>query len=831
MNAEKFTQKTIETIQTAQNMAQENGNQYITPEHLLYALIDQDGGLIGTLFTRMGVDCDTVLAELDTVIGNLPRVSGAGSEVYASGETGKVLAFAERVAKNMQDDFISVEHVMLGIFQHPTRDIKRIFNSHGITKDGFTTQLSKVKTGRVTSDNPESTYDALMKYGTDLVQRARDGKMDPVIGRDQEIRNVIRILSRKTKNNPVLIGEPGVGKTAIAEGLAQRIVRGDVPEGLKDKTVFSLDMGALVAGAKYRGEFEERLKAVLEEIKKSEGSILLFIDELHTIVGAGKTEGSMDAGNLLKPMLARGELHCIGATTLDEYRKHIEKDAALERRFQPVNVGEPTAEETLSILYGLRDRYEAHHKVRITDEALAAAVKLSDRYIPDRFLPDKAIDLMDEAASRVRIAACTAPPDVREQEKRLEAVVIEKKEAISHQDFEKAAALRDQERNLNREIEEKRAEWNRAQSTARDTVTEDDIAQVVSQWTGIPVSRMTEQEAQRLVRLEETLHQRLIGQEEAVSAVARAIRRARAGLKDPKRPIGSFIFLGPTGVGKTELCRALGEAMFGDEDAVIRLDMSEYMEKHTVSRLVGSPPGYVGYEEGGQLTEAVRRKPYSVVLLDEVEKAHPDVFNMLLQILEDGRLTDNTGRVVSFKNTILVMTSNAGAHVIGNGRTMGFGADQKGEARDYEAMKESVMKEVKEIFRPEFINRVDELIVFHSLNEDEIRRITELMLKQVADRLKEQEILLTWDAGVTEKLAKDGYDPKFGARPLRRLIQRTVEDTLSEELLEGHVQLGQEIRLTVVNDTIVPVGTTPEKKNTDPETAAAAPEKEEDPVG
>ena len=559
--------------------------------------------------------------------------------------------------------------------------------------------------------------------------------------------------------------------------------------------------------------------------------MLLFIDEIHTIIGAGASEGSLDAANILKPALSRGEIQCIGATTLDEYRKHIEKDAALERRFQPVMVGEPTAEETLSILYGLRDRYEAHHKVRITDEALAAAVKLSDRYIPDRFLPDKAIDLMDEAASRVRIAACTAPPDVREQEKRLEAVVIEKKEAISHQDFEKAAALRDQERNLNREIEEKRAEWNRAQSTARDTVTEDDIAQVVSQWTGIPVSRMTEQEAQRLVRLEETLHQRLIGQEEAVSAVARAIRRARAGLKDPKRPIGSFIFLGPTGVGKTELCRALGEAMFGDEDSVIRLDMSEYMEKHTVSRLVGSPPGYVGYEEGGQLTEAVRRKPYSVVLLDEVEKAHPDVFNMLLQILEDGRLTDNTGRVVSFKNTILVMTSNAGAHVIGNGRTMGFGADQKGEARDYEAMKESVMKEVKEIFRPEFINRVDELIVFHSLNEDEIRRITELMLKQVADRLKEQEILLTWDAGVTEKLAKDGYDPKFGARPLRRLIQRTVEDTLSEELLEGHVQLGQEIRLTVVNDTIVPVGTTPEKKNTDPETAAAAPEKEEDPVG
>ncbi|MBQ6060700.1 MAG: ATP-dependent Clp protease ATP-binding subunit, partial [Clostridia bacterium] len=623
-------------------------------------------------------------------------------------------------------------------------------------------------------------------------------------------------------------------KSAVAEGLAQRIVQGNVPEMLLGKRVLSLDMGSMVAGTKYRGEFEERMKNVMDELHKA-GNVLLFIDEIHTIIGAGSSEGSLDAANILKPALSRGEIQCIGATTLDEYRKHIEKDAALERRFQPVMVGEPTADETLSILFGLRDRYEAHHKVRITDEALNAAVRLSDRYITDRFLPDKAIDLMDEAASRVRIQACTAPPDVREQEKRLEAVVIEKKEAISHQDFEKAAALRDQERNLNREIEEKRAEWSRSQTTARDVVTEDDIAQVISQWTGIPVSKMTEQESQRLLHLEESLHKRLIGQEEAVSAVARAIRRARAGLKDPRRPIGSFIFLGPTGVGKTELCRALGEAMFGDEDAVIRLDMSEYMEKHTVSRLVGSPPGYVGYEEGGQLTEAVRRKPYSVVLLDEVEKAHPDVFNMLLQILEDGRLTDNTGRTVSFKNTILVMTSNAGAHTISTHRAMGFGAAQKDEARDYEAMKESVMKEVKDLFRPEFINRVDEMIVFHALTEEEIRKITEMMLKQVAKRLEEQEIRLTWDDAVVAKLAADGYDPKFGARPLRRLIQRTVEDTLSEELLQGHIRLGRTVALTVKDGAIaleeVPETEPAEEKlaekvSAEAEPAPAAPEEE-----
>ena len=622
-----------------------------------------------------------------------------------------------------------------------------------------------------------------------------------MIGRDVEIQRLVQILIRRTKNNPVLIGEPGVGKSAVVEGLAQRIVSGNVPDMLMGKRVVSLDIGSMVAGSKYRGEFEERLKNTLTEIRKS-GDVLLFIDEMHTIVGAGSAEGSLDAANILKPALARGELQCIGATTLDEYRKHIEKDAALERRFQPVHVGEPTDDETLAILHGLRERYEKHHAVHITDEALEAAVTLADRYIADRYLPDKAIDLMDEACSRVRIAAFTAPPDVRAQEKELESVLAEKKTAIDHQDYETAARLRDQERCLRLEIEKKRENWNASQEKARDVVTEDDIAAIVSGWTGIPVTKMTQSEIDRLLHLEDVLHARVIGQEEAISAVARAIRRARAGLKDPKRPIGSFIFLGPTGVGKTELCRALGEAMFGDENAVIRVDMSEYMEKHNASRLVGSPPGYVGHEEGGQLTEAVRRKPYSVVLLDEVEKAHPDVFNILLQILEDGRLTDSTGRVVSFKNTIIVMTSNAGAHDIGSGRTMGFGAKALADATNYNAMKDAVMKAVKDVFRPEFINRVDELIVFHPLSEEDIRQIAGMMLGQVASRLNERAIHLTWADEVVEKLAKEGYDAKYGARPLRRLIQRTVEDTLSEELLQGRIALGDMVHLTVEDGKI-----------------------------
>lgn len=642
----------------------------------------------------------------------------------------------------------------------------------------------------------------LMQYGRDLTKCAENDELDPVIGRDMEITRLIQILIRRTKNNPVLIGEPGVGKSAVVEGLAQRIVAGNVPDMLMGKRVVSLDIGSMVAGSKYRGEFEERLKNVLSEIHKA-GDVLLFIDEMHTIVGAGSAEGSLDAANILKPALARGELQCIGATTLDEYRKHIEKDAALERRFQPVHVGEPTAEETLAILHGLRQRYEKHHQLHITDEALEAAVTLSERYIADRYLPDKAIDLMDEACSRVRIQTYTAPPDVRQQELALEKVRADKKEAIAHQDYEAAAKLRDEERCLTTEIEKKREAWKESKPTADLLVTEEDVASIVSGWTGIPVTKMTQSEKERLLHLEEVLHQRVVGQEEAISAISRAIRRARAGLKDPKRPIGSFIFLGPTGVGKTELCRALGEAMFGDESAVIRVDMSEYMEKHTTSRLVGSPPGYVGYEEGGQLTEAVRRKPYSVVLLDEVEKAHPDVFNILLQILEDGRLTDNTGRTVSFKNTIIVMTSNAGAHDIGEGRAMGFGAKALSDANNYNAMKDAVMKAIKDVFRPEFINRVDELIVFHPLNQEEIRSIASMMLSQVADRLKDRAIAMTWNPDVVDKLVREGYDAKFGARPLRRLIQRTVEDTLSEELLAGKIALGDSVELRVEENKIV----------------------------
>ena len=843
----RFTQAAQQIMTLAQKMAADLQEEYVGTEHILLALLKSGAYVPEAVSSKLSYETALKVVK-DQMKASADEDAAAGKgRIELSPRAKKTLENSLRESRRLGQNYVSAEHIWLALLgagygqdDIPLRSVAgSIMMNAGVDMSAAREQIltrmrenegngeaarrsqglppfAAARAGKASSSGQDKGL--LDKFSRDLTAAAEKNELDPVIGRENEIQRIIQILIRRTKNNPVLIGEPGVGKSAVVEGLAQRIVQGNVPEMLLGKRVMSLDMGSIVAGTKYRGEFEERMKNVLDELRRNR-NVLLFIDEIHTIIGAGGTEGSLDAANILKPALSRGELQCIGATTLDEYRKHIEKDTALERRFQPVTVGEPTAEEALSILYGLRDRYEAHHKVRITDEALAAAVKLSDRYLPDRFLPDKAIDLMDEAASRVRIQACTAPPDVREQEKRLEAVGIEKKEAISHQDFEKAAALRDQERSLNREIEEKRAEWNRAQTGARDEVTEEDIAQVVSLWTGIPVSRMTEEEAQRLIRLEETLHSRIVGQEEAVSAVARAIRRARAGLKDPKRPVGSFIFLGPTGVGKTELCRALGEAMFGDENAVIRLDMSEYMEKHTVSRLVGSPPGYVGFEEGGQLTEAVRRKPYSVVLLDEVEKAHPDVFNMLLQILEDGRLTDNTGRVVSFKNTIVVMTSNAGAHTIGNGRSMGFGADRKSSAESYENMKDSVMKEVKDLFRPEFINRVDELIVFHSLTEEEIRSITDMMLRQVAARLEEQEIHMTWDGEVTEMLSREGYDPKYGARPLRRLIQRTVEDTLSEELLQGRVLLGQDVKLVVRDGKITPVS------------ANRAEEREEGPVG
>ena len=625
-------------------------------------------------------------------------------------------------------------------------------------------------------------------------RRAQQGELDPVVGREKEIERIVQILSRRTKNNPVLIGEPGVGKTAVAEGLAQRMIAGAIPETLIGKRLISLDVGALVAGTKFRGEFEERLKNLMREISAA-GDVILFIDELQNIIGAGKGEGAMDAANILKPALSRGELQCIGATTRDEYRKNIEKDAALSRRFQPVTVDEPTQDESFEILRGLRDKYEAHHRVRITDEALRAAVTLSARYITDRYLPDKAVDLMDEAASRVRIAAFTAPPDLKAQEERLACISREKQEAIDHQDYERAARLRDSEHAVRDEIADKRAEWEKSKLSGQSVVTEEDIAQVVSAWTGVPVQRMTEGESERLLHLENILHQRVIGQDEAISAVSRAIRRARAGLQDPRRPIGSFIFLGPTGVGKTELCRALGEAMFGDENALIRLDMSEYMEKHTVSRMVGAPPGYVGFDEGGQLTEAVRRKPYSVVLFDEIEKAHPDVFNMLLQILDDGRLTDSNGRVVNFSNCVIVMTSNAGAHAINDGRVMGFGGD--GSPADYVGMKNRVMEAVKQVFRPEFINRVDELVVFHALTQEEILQIADLMLRQMQKRLSGMGITLSYDAAVTRLLAEAGYDEKFGARPLRRAIQRQVEDALSEEIISGRLKLGDSVQATV----------------------------------
>ena len=796
----RFTERAQKALTYAQQAAVELKHHYVGTEHLLLGLLKEPGEAIRGLLG--GVTYEKVMERIVALIGRGEEALNETLELTPRGK--KILETSIIEARRLNHTFVGTEHIWLAILKEGEGVASNILREMGTDGDKLREGiLSLLKSEEAEGDKDSkpaasslgSDTPVLKQYARDLTQAARNNELDPVIGRGQEIERIIQILSRRTKNNPVLIGEPGVGKSAVVEGLAQRIVTDNIPEILKDKKLMTLDMGSLIAGSKYRGEFEERLKNAIAEVRKS-GNIILFIDEIHTLVGAGKAEGSMDAANILKPALARGEVQCIGATTLDEYRKHIEKDAALERRFQPVNVGEPSKEEALEILRGLRDRYEAHHKVRITDDALQAAVALSDRYISDRFLPDKAIDLMDEAASRVRIQSYTAPPDVKSQEAQLSAVITEKKEAIARQDYEKAAALRDQERKVKAEMDELRAAWEQKKGASREIVTEEEIAQIVSSWTGIPVKKMTEGESQRLLHLEDVLHKRVIGQEEAVKAVSRAIRRARAGLQDPKRPIGSFIFLGPTGVGKTELCRALGEAMFGDEDAVIRIDMSEYMEKHTVSRLIGSPPGYVGYEEGGQLTEAVRRKPYSVVLLDEVEKAHPDIFNILLQIMEDGRLTDNSGRVVNFKNTIIVMTSNAGAHAIGHSRVLGFGSAID-IARSYETMKEQVMKEVKDIFRPEFINRVDELIVFHALEQGDIDKIAYLMISQVADRLKKRGMNLTFDNEVVSLLSKEGYDPQYGARPLRRVIQRTVEDALSEEIIAGSLALGDDVRLFV----------------------------------
>ena len=857
MNAQNYTQKTIEAIQTAQSMAQENNNSYITPEHLLYALVDQDGGLIPSLLGKMGVDCNGLLSELDSEISALPKVSG-NPEVYISNETSRVISAAEKAAKSMGDEYMSVEHLMIGIFAAPTPAIKRIFSAHGITKNAFTTELSKVKTAPVTGDNPESTYDALNKYGTDLVKRARENELDPVIGRDTEIRNVIRILSRKTKNNPVLIGEPGVGKTAIAEGLAQRIVRGDVPEGLKDKTIFSLDMGALIAGAKYRGEFEERLKAVLEEIRKSEGGIILFIDELHTIVGAGKTEGSMDAGNLLKPMLARGELHCIGATTLDEYRKYIEKDAALERRFQPVMVNEPTVEDTISILRGLKERYEVYHGVRIHDNALVAAATLSNRYITDRFLPDKAIDLVDEACALIRTEIDSMPSELDDIRRKIMQLEIEEmalkkeddqlskdrlvklreelanlkdkfNEMKSRWESEKSSV--DEVKKIKAEIEkmhadienaqmryeyetaarlkysdlpalekklaeaEKRSEERKASSMVHDTVTEEEISSIVSKWTGIPVAKLMEGEREKILHLDDFLHKRVVGQDEAVQKVTEAILRSRAGIADPNRPIGSFLFLGPTGVGKTELAKSLAECLFDDEHNIVRIDMTEYMEKFSVSRLIGAPPGYIGYDEGGQLTEAVRRRPYSVVLFDEIEKAHPDVFNILLQILDDGRITDSQGRTVDFKNTIIILTSNLGSQYLLDG------IEPDGSISA--SAQEAVMGELHRSFRPEFLNRLDEIIMFRPLTIDNLNGIIDIMVEGLRARLADKSLKLDITDAAKALIIERGYDPLYGARPLRRYLQSSVETLIARRILSGDIAAGATLTVDVENGELI----------------------------
>ena len=855
MNAEKYTQKTLDAVKTAQSMAQENGNQYLTPEHLLYALVDQDGGLIASLFGKMGVDCDGLLSELDTLIRRLPKVSGGSGEVYASPETGKILNLAEKTAEKLYDDYISVEHLMLAIFSEGTSDVKQLLQSHGITRSRFTDELSKVKTAPVTSDNPEETYDALKKYGTDLVERARSKELDPVIGRDAEIRNVIRILSRKTKNNPVLIGEPGVGKTAIAEGLAQRIVRGDVPEGLKDRTIFSLDMGALIAGAKYRGEFEERLKAVLNEVKKSEGKIILFIDELHTIVGAGKTEGSMDAGNLLKPLLARGELHCIGATTLDEYRQYIEKDAALERRFQPVQVDEPTVEDTISILRGLKERYEIYHGVRIHDNALVAAATLSARYITDRFLPDKAIDLVDEACAMIRTEIDSMPAELDDLRRKIMQQEIEemalkkeddqlsrdrleelKKElADEKEQFNAMKSRWEAEKNgvesvkkLKSEIEQMHGDIERAQanleyekaaklkysdlpalekqlkdaeaaaekhnsdnSMVHDTVTENEIADIVGKWTGIPVSRLMEGEREKLLRLDEIIHKRVVGQDEAVRLVTEAIQRSRAGIADPNRPIGSFLFLGPTGVGKTELAKSLADCLFDDEHNLVRIDMTEYMEKFSVSRLIGAPPGYVGYDEGGQLTEAVRRKPYSVVLFDEVEKAHPDVFNILLQILDDGRITDSQGRTVDFKNTIIILTSNLGSAELLDGI--------QPDGSIAESARNAVMGELRRAFRPEFLNRLDEIILFKPLTKENLNGIIEILMQGLRKRMADKTLKLDVTDAAKSLIIERGFDPIYGARPLKRYLQSAAETLIAKEILRGDLPAGSTLVLDAEN--------------------------------
>jgi len=859
MNEQKFTQKSIEVINNAQSLAVEHQNVQIEQAHLLYALLEQKDGLINELLKKIGIDTANFLEGTKSIINKIPGVSGPGRErdkVYISQDTDKALVVAEKTASKMKDEYISVEHIMLGLLEAPDTKLKELFKTFNLNKEAFLSSLMTVRGNtRVTSDNPEDTYDVLKKYGSELVELARKQKLDPVIGRDEEIRNVVRILSRKTKNNPVLIGEPGVGKTAIAEGLALRIVKGDVPENLKNRKIFSLDMGALVAGAKYRGEFEERLKAVLQEVKKSEGEIILFIDELHTIVGAGKTEGAMDAGNLLKPMLARGELHCIGATTLDEYRKYIEKDPALERRFQPVIVDQPTVEDTISILRGIKERYEVFHGVKIQDNALITAAVLSDRYITDRFLPDKAIDLVDEACAMIRTEMDSMPSELDEISRKImqheieEAALkketdklskehlleIQKELSTMRETFSEMKAKWENEKNaigkvqklreelerVNAEIElaERKYDLNKAaelkysklpeikkelleqeklaeeaesgSALLRDKVTDEEIARIVGRWTGIPVSKLMEGEKEKLLSLDKILHKRVIGQDEAVVKVSEAILRSRAGIQDPNRPIGSFLFLGPTGVGKTELAKALAEVLFDDEKNIIRIDMTEYMEKHSVSRLIGAPPGYVGYDEGGQLTEAVRRRPYSVVLFDEVEKAHPDVFNILLQVLDDGRITDSQGRTVDFKNTIIILTSNLGSQYILEG------INENGEIED--SARIEVDKLLKMSFKPEFLNRLDEIVFYKPLIKEEIKKIVDLMLKELDRRLSDKQLKLEITDSAKDYIINTAYDPIYGARPLKRFIQQKVETLVAKKIIEGDIDEGSILKVDNVD--------------------------------